>query len=70
MPPDLFNGVDSRPKVAPETEAPPDDMSWLELADRFPDDEAAREWFEEVRWGGKAYCPHCGSEKVSTCTYK
>lgn len=53
-----------------ETHAPPDDMSWMELFDRFPDDEAARAWFEEVRWGGKAYCPHCGSEKVSTCTHK
>ena len=28
----------------------------------FPDDQKAREWFEETRWpGGEKYCPHCGS---------
>ena len=28
----------------------------------FPDEAAARQWFEETRWpGGERYCPHCGS---------
>ena len=40
----------------------------IELLDMFPDEEAARKWFEDVRWGdyGRA-CPHCGGTET-TCT--
>ena len=37
-----------------------------ELFRMFPDDEAAREWFELARWGGEPWCPHCGSTNVQT----
>jgi transposase-like protein len=30
---------------------------------RFHDEEAARKWFEDCRWGGKPTCPSCGSLK-------
>ena len=36
-------------------------VSVLELAEMFPDDEAARRWFEAKVWPHGRYCPHCGS---------
>ena len=39
-------------------------MSVVELFRMFPDDEAARAWLEEQRWGGEPWCPHCGSFHV------
>ena len=34
----------------------------FELADMFPNEEAATRWFEELRWpGGDRYCGKCGS---------
>ena len=39
----------------------------IELFQMFPDNQSAREWFEEIRWPNqKRYCPYCGSIKVST----
>lgn len=36
-------------------------ISLIELFDIFPDEKAARQWLEEVRWpSGEQYCPHCG----------
>jgi transposase-like protein len=32
-------------------------------APRFHDEAAARQWFEEARWGSEPVCPHCGSLK-------
>ena len=40
-------------------------ISLMELADMFPDEAAARAWFEGVRWPHGARCPHCGSENVA-----
>ena len=38
-----------------------DELSLLELNDMFPDEVAARRWFEEQRWSnGKRACPRCG----------
>ena len=36
-------------------------MTVLELADRFPDEEAAVRWFKGVVWGSERACGHCGS---------
>ena len=36
-------------------------VSVLELADIFPDDEAARRWLEAKVWPNGRVCPHCGS---------
>ena len=34
----------------------------IDLFRMFPDEEAARRWFEETRWpNGERYCPHCGA---------
>ena len=34
------------------------------LLKMFPDDDAAREWFEAQVWPDGPYCPHCGSVNV------
>ena len=39
-------------------------MTLAQLFKRFPTDDAAQAWFEEQRWGGEPWCPHCGSFKV------
>jgi transposase-like protein len=36
-------------------------MNIIELAQRIPDDAAAYEYLEELRWQGQPVCPHCGS---------
>ena len=36
-------------------------MSLFELTERFPDEDAAREWWENLQWPNGRYCPHCGS---------
>lgn len=36
-------------------------MNLRTLIDRVPDDEAAYEFLEELRWDGRPVCPHCGS---------
>lgn len=35
-------------------------ISIMELADMFPDEEAATKWFESVVWPDGRYCPRCG----------
>ena len=45
-------------------------MSLSELFRRFPDDDAAKKWFEQERWRGEAFCPHCGSFNVRHNNHK
>lgn len=40
-------------------------ISLVELADLFPNEDAARAWFEAVRWPDGAICPDCESRNVS-----
>lgn len=41
-------------------------MNLIELFQKFPDDNAAREWLENVRWpDGERDCPFCASERIS-----
>ena len=40
-------------------------ISLQEFFKRWPDDEAAEEWFESQRWPHKVACPRCGSIRVS-----
>ena len=39
-------------------------MTILELMQRFPTEDAAREWFEQQIWPDGRYCPHCGSTET------
>ena len=38
-----------------------DGISLIELADLFPTEAAAREWFELILWAGERCCGHCGA---------
>ena len=35
-------------------------LTFFQLADMFPNEAAARKWFEGVRWPDGKHCPHCG----------
>ena len=42
----------------------------IELLDLFPDEDAAREWFEEIRWPNGRVCPRCNSERTRAATHR
>lgn len=42
----------------------PETVSLYQFFQRFPNEEAARQYFERNRWNGEAHCPHCGSMSV------
>ena len=44
------------------------DLSLAELFEMFPDEKAAREWFERNIWSDGRMCPHCGHDR--TCVAK
>ena len=47
-----------------------DGISLLELAQMFPDEDAARSWFEAVTWpDGTRYCPRCGTDNNYECSH-
>lgn len=45
----------------------PETLSTFEFFRKFPDEEAARKFFEGRRWGGEPVCGHCGSVSVTEC---
>jgi transposase-like protein len=45
----------------------PEILSTFEFFAKFPDEEAARKFFENKRWGGEPVCGHCGSVSVTEC---
>mgnify|MGYP001097111797 CR=1 FL=1 len=45
----------------------PETISFFEFFKKFPDEEAARLYFENKRWEDTPYCGHCGSVEVSEC---
>ena len=45
----------------------PETLSTFEFFAKFPDEEAARKFFENKRWGGEPVCGHCGSVSVTEC---
>lgn len=44
----------------------PETVSLYQFFQRFPNEEAARAYFENNRWAGEVSCPHCGSLDVAT----
>lgn len=44
----------------------PETISLLQFFQQFPNEEAARLYFERNRWSGNVSCPHCGSFDVAT----
>ena len=45
----------------------PETVSLYQFFAKFPDEEAARKFFENKRWGETPTCGHCGSETVTEC---
>jgi len=43
----------------------PEAISLYQFFQRFPDEAAARRYFEHNRWGDTVACPHCGSVSVA-----
>lgn len=43
----------------------PETVSLYQFFQRFPDEAAARVYFETNRWAGEVSCPHCGSLSVA-----
>ncbi len=41
-------------------------ISWMELAEMFPDDATAEKWIAHVRWPEGPRCPRCNSKNVQT----
>ena len=41
-------------------------ISLVELFDMFPDNETARNWFEQEMWPDGPVCPHCGTKNVQS----
>ena len=41
----------------------------IELADMFPDEQAARDWFEQQIWPDGRHCPHCGSVRTHEASH-
>ena len=44
-------------------------ITLMQLADMFPDEKAAREWFEAQRWSSGRHCPRCGSERTHEASH-
>lgn len=43
---------------------PSEDLTLLSIMRRFSTEEAARTYFEKMRWPNGPVCPHCGSQKA------
>ena len=44
----------------------PETVSLYQFFERFPNEDAARAYFERNRWDGEPVCGHCGSTNVAT----
>ena len=44
-------------------------ISLMALADMFPDEQSAKEWFESRVWPDGRYCPRCGSARTHECSH-
>lgn len=45
-------------------------ITLLELSQMFPNEEAAKVWFERILWpDGVRYCPTCGSDNTHECSH-
>jgi transposase-like protein len=45
----------------------PETISFYQFFQQFPNEEAARLFFENNRWGNEPYCGHCGSLEITEC---
>lgn len=52
--------------LKPRKVAPREELSLFELFEMFPNEDAARQWFEALRWEDGRFCPHCFSHRTRT----
>jgi len=45
----------------------PETISFYQFFQQFPNEESARMFFENKKWGDTPYCGHCGSLDISEC---
>ena len=45
-------------------------ITLVQLADMFPDEDSARQWFEARVWPRDRYCPQCGSTRTHDASHK
>ena len=45
-------------------------LTFLQVADMFPDEDSAIKWFEETLWMGERCCGKCGSVRTRKATHK
>ena len=45
-------------------------LSLMQLFDMFPDEEAARHWFESICWPEGRCCGHCGSTRTKEASHR
>ena len=45
-------------------------ISLMQLTEMFPDEDAARAWFEAHVWPEGRHCPRCGSERTHEASHK
>ena len=46
-----------------------DGITLMQLVDMFPDEDAARRWFESHVWPAGRTCPRCGSVRTHECSH-
>ena len=51
----------SKHKPVPSGKNPSGDLTLIQIAQRFSTEEAARAYFENLRWPNGPECPHCGN---------
>ncbi|MDE0440200.1 MAG: IS1595 family transposase [bacterium] len=44
-------------------------ISLLQLAHMFPDEDAARQWFEAIVWPDGRKCPYCASDRTREASH-
>ena len=44
-------------------------ITLLELSRMFPDENAARQWFERILWPNGRHCPECGNVNTHECSH-
>jgi transposase-like protein len=54
--------MNSKHNQVPSGKNPNSDLTLVQIAQRFLTEEAARQYFEKLRWPNGPVCPHCGNE--------
>ena len=58
---DMFADMASEHNHIPSGNNPKGDLTLIQIAQRFSTEEAAREYFEKLRWPDGPVCPPCGN---------